>query len=64
MASVGMVGNPCPDWPWPDERPGLMPARYLAGLYPLEDFAPCSAPPRGGSAWTGPRSRRSSGVGC
>jgi hypothetical protein len=40
MAYVGMVWNPRPEWPWPDERPGPMRARYLWGLYPLEEFAP------------------------
>ena len=34
MAYVGMVCNPCPDWPWPDEKPQSTPARYLSGLYP------------------------------
>jgi hypothetical protein len=40
MAYVGMVCNPGPEWPWPDEKPTPMRARYLAGLYPLEEFAP------------------------
>ena len=40
MASVGMVCNPGPEWPWPDERPAPMRARYLSGLYPLEEFTP------------------------
>jgi hypothetical protein len=40
MAYVGMVCNPCPEWPWSDEKPGPMQARYLSGLYPLEDFGP------------------------
>jgi hypothetical protein len=40
MAYVGMVCNPGPEWPWPDERPAPMRARYLAGLYPLEEFTP------------------------
>jgi hypothetical protein len=40
MAYVGMVCNPGPEWPWPDERPTPMRARYLAGLYPLEEFTP------------------------
>lgn len=40
MAYVGMVCNPCPDRPWPDEKPAPMQARYLSGLYPLEDFGP------------------------
>jgi hypothetical protein len=47
MAYVGMVCNPCPEWPWPDERPGPMQARYRAGLYPLEDFAPLLRGPAG-----------------
>jgi hypothetical protein len=47
MAYVGMVCNPCPDWPWPDENPGPMPARYLSGLDPLEDFAPLLRAPAG-----------------
>jgi len=47
MAYVGMVCNPRPEWPWPDERPGPMRARYLAGLYPLEDFAPLLRAPAG-----------------
>ena len=42
MAYVGMVCNPCPEWPWPDEKPQPMQARYLSGLYPLEDFAPAA----------------------
>jgi hypothetical protein len=40
MADVGMVCNPGPEWPWPDERPGPRRARYLSGLYPLEEFTP------------------------
>jgi hypothetical protein len=40
MAYVGMVCNPAPEWPWPDEKLGPMRARYLSGLYPLEQFAP------------------------
>jgi hypothetical protein len=47
MAYVGMVCNPAPEWPWPDEKPGPMRARYLAGLYPLEDFAPLLRAPAG-----------------
>lgn len=47
MAYVGMVCNPGPEWPWPDERPEPMRARYLAGLYPLEDFAPLLRTPAG-----------------
>jgi hypothetical protein len=47
MAYVGMVCNPGPEWPWPDETPTPMRARYLAGLYPLEDFAPLLRRPAG-----------------
>ena len=47
MAYVGMVCNPGPEWPWPDERPRPMRARYLAGLSPLEDFAPRLRAPAG-----------------
>jgi hypothetical protein len=47
MAYVGMVCNPPPEWPWPDETPQPMRARYLAGLYPLEDFAPLLRAPAG-----------------
>jgi hypothetical protein len=47
MAYVGMVCNPCPDWPWPDEGPTPMQARYLSGLYPLEDFGPLLRTPAG-----------------
>jgi hypothetical protein len=47
MAYVGMVCNAGPEWPWPDEPPTPMRARYLAGLYPLEDFAPLLRRPAG-----------------
>jgi hypothetical protein len=47
MAYVGMVCNPGPEWPWPDEKPTPMQARYLSGLYPLEDFAPLLRRPAG-----------------
>lgn len=47
MAYVGMVCNPCPEWPWPDEKPTPMQARYLSGLYPLEDFGPLLRTPAG-----------------
>jgi hypothetical protein len=47
MAYVGMVCNPSPEWPWPDEKPQPMPARYLSGLYPLEQFAPLLRGPAG-----------------
>jgi hypothetical protein len=46
-AYVGMVCNPRPEWPWPDERPGPMQARYLAGLYPLADIGPLLRKPAG-----------------
>lgn len=47
MAYVGMVCNPTPEWPWPDEKSRPMEARYLSGLYPLEDFAPLLRAPAG-----------------
>jgi hypothetical protein len=47
MAYVGMVCNPSPEWPWPDEKPAPMRSRYLAGLYPLEEFAPLLRTPAG-----------------
>jgi hypothetical protein len=47
MAYVGMVCNPSPEWPWPDEKPQPMQARYRAGLYPLVDFAPLLRAPAG-----------------
>ncbi|MBV8607680.1 MAG: ISKra4 family transposase [Singulisphaera sp.] len=47
MAYVGMVCNPSPEWPWPDEKPTPMSARYLAGLYPLEELAPLLRVPAG-----------------
>jgi hypothetical protein len=47
MAYVGMVCNLGLEWPWPDERTKPMRARYLAGLYPLEDFAPLLRAPAG-----------------
>jgi hypothetical protein len=47
MAYVGLVCNPGPEWPWPDAKPGPMRARYLSGLYPLEDFAPLLRAPAG-----------------
>jgi hypothetical protein len=47
MAYVGMVCNPAPEWPWPDETPRPMRSRYLAGLYPLADFAPLLRAPAG-----------------
>jgi hypothetical protein len=47
MAYVGMVCNPSPEWPWPDEEPTPMQVRYLAGLYPLEEFTPLLRRPAG-----------------
>jgi hypothetical protein len=47
MADVGMVCNPCPDRPWPDERPAPIQARYLSGLYLLEDFGALLRAPAG-----------------
>ena len=47
MAHVGMVCNPGPEWPWPNEKAAPMRARYLSGLYPLEDFAPLLRRPAG-----------------
>jgi hypothetical protein len=40
MANVGMVCNPTPEWPWPDEKRLPMQARYIAGLYALEEVGP------------------------
>ena len=40
LAYVGLVCNPAPEWPWPDEKRQPMRARYLAGLYALEDVGP------------------------
>jgi hypothetical protein len=40
MAQVGMICNPIPEWPWPDEKCPPMQARYVAGLYPLEEVGP------------------------
>jgi hypothetical protein len=47
MAYVGMVCNPGPEWPWPDEKPAPMRARYLSWLYPREEFAPLLRRPAG-----------------
>jgi hypothetical protein len=44
MAYVGLVCDPGPEWPWPEERPRSMRSRYLSGLYPLEEFAPLLRP--------------------
>jgi hypothetical protein len=40
MAYVGLVGNPAPEWPWPDEKSGPRQARYVAGLYDLPEVGP------------------------
>jgi hypothetical protein len=40
MAYVGMVCNPTPEWPWPDEKCQPMQARYVCGLYPLAEVGP------------------------
>jgi hypothetical protein len=47
MAYVGMVCNPAPEWPWPDEKRESMRARYVAGLYPLVEVAPLLRAPAG-----------------
>lgn len=47
MAYVGMVCNPTPEWPWPEEKRTPMQARYLAGLYPLTEMAPLLRKPAG-----------------
>jgi hypothetical protein len=47
MAYVGMVCNPAPEWPWPDEPRRPMQARYLAGLYPLAEVGPLLRKPAG-----------------
>jgi hypothetical protein len=47
MAYVGMVCNPCPEWPWPDEKRPPMQARYLAGLYSLVEMGPLLRKPAG-----------------
>jgi hypothetical protein len=47
MAYVGMVCNPRPEWPWPDEPCPPMQARYLAGLYPLAEIGPLLRPAAG-----------------
>jgi hypothetical protein len=40
MAYVGLVCNPAPEWPWPDEKVPPMRSRYICGLYPLEEVGP------------------------
>jgi hypothetical protein len=47
MAYVGLVCNPRPEWPWPEEKPAPMRVRYLSGLYPLEEFTPLLRTPAG-----------------
>jgi len=47
MAYVGMVCNPTPEWPWPDEKRLPMQARYVAGLYPLAEVGPLLRKPAG-----------------
>jgi hypothetical protein len=47
MAYVGMVCNPGPEGPWPDEKPSPMRARYLSGMYPLAEFVPLLRTPAG-----------------
>jgi hypothetical protein len=47
MAYVGMVCNPCPEWPWPDEKRQPMQARYVAGLYSLVEMGPLLRKPAG-----------------
>src|SRR5208337_4780959 len=47
MAYVGMVCNPCTEWPRPDEKPLPMQARYLSGLYSLENLGPLLRTPAG-----------------
>ena len=40
MAYVGLVCNPAPEWPWPDEKPQPLQTRYVAGLYALAAVGP------------------------
>jgi hypothetical protein len=40
MAYVGLIANPAPEWPWPGEPRQPMRARYVCGLYPLEEVGP------------------------
>jgi hypothetical protein len=47
MAYVGLVCNPTPEWPWPDEPRQPMQARYVAGLYPLAEVGPLLRKPAG-----------------
>ena len=47
MAYVGMVCNPCPGVALARREAEPMQARYLSGLYPLEEFAPLLRTPAG-----------------
>jgi len=47
MAYVGMVCNPAPEWPWPDEKRAPLKARFVAGLYALEEVGPLLRKPAG-----------------
>jgi hypothetical protein len=47
MAYVGLVCNPTPEWPWPDEPRQPMQGRYIAGLYPLAEVGPLLRQPAG-----------------
>lgn len=47
MAYVGLVANLAPEWAWPDEGREPVRSRYLAGLYPLAEFAPLLRKPAG-----------------
>jgi hypothetical protein len=40
MAYVGLICNPTPEWPWPDEKRQPMQARYVSGLYALPAVGP------------------------
>lgn len=52
-----LVGNPLPEWPWPEEKCGPMEVRYIAGLYKLEEVGPLLRKQACKWAWT----RRSAG---
>ena len=61
MAYVGMVCNPGPEWPWPDEKPGADAGPLPLGAVPAGGLRPLAPPARRGtSAWTGP----TAGSGC
>jgi hypothetical protein len=47
MAYVGLVCNPAPDWPWPDEKRAALKVRYISGLYPLAEVGPLLRPQAG-----------------